>query len=204
MSSFRTLIILPVVSSLSIITSGCDTFQNSSKEEIGAAAGGVVCAAASAYLGGNLPPWAQAITTAGGTLICGYIGKQIGGLLDEQDRQTANKAAQQALATGKVQRWSNPQTNVSGKSRVVATSSRLTDKGRRPCKTVQNSVTLADGSTTSEDMLICQGTNGQWEPQSDAVTANGTAPADSSATGGVLDTATEKANDALDVIKEMF
>lgn len=175
-----------------------------SKEDTGALVGAGVCATAASYAGSKLPTWLQPIATGGSAVICSYLGKQIGSLLDEQDRQSANEAAQQALATGKVQRWSNPQTNVSGKSKVVATSSRLTDKGRRPCKTVENSITLADGKVVSENMLICQGTNGQWEPQSDAVTASDTAPADSSATGGVLDTATEKATEIFDAVKDAF
>lgn len=204
MMRLRAAISLPVALSVSILTSGCDTLKNGSSEEIGTAAAAAVCGTAGAYFGGNLPAWAQAVTTAGGAFICGYIGKQIGSLLDEQDRQQANDAAQQALATGKVQSWSNPQTNVSGKSRVVATSSQQTDKGRRPCKTVQNSVTLADGKSTSEDMLVCKGRDGQWEPQSDTVTASGPAPADSSATGEMLDTAKEKASDAIEAIEKMF
>ena len=192
---------LAQVSFLCVISlTGCE----GSKRDTAALIGAGVCSAAGTYLGGNLPTLVRSAAIGGSALICGYIGQQIGDLLDEQDRQTANKAAQQALATGKVQRWSNPETKTSGKSTIIGTSSKLTDKGRRPCKTSQNTVTLADGKSFSENMTICQGADGQWQPQSDTATASGPAPADSSATGGVLDTAKEKAGELYDKVKGAF
>lgn len=181
--------------------SGCG---GGSKQDTGALIGAGACAAATTYMGDKLPAFIKSAAVGGSAMICQYVGKQIGSLLDEQDRQQANEAAQQALATGKVQRWSNSKTNVSGKSTIVGTSSKLTDKGRTTCKTMRNSLTLADGKSTSEDMLVCKGRDGQWEPQSDTFTADDSAPADSSATGGVLDNAQEKAGEALDKIKGVF
>lgn len=92
---------------------------------------------------------------------CGYLGGQIGLALDEMDREKMNEAAQAALDTGKVQTWDNPETDTSGTAKIIKTGGAARAGGN--CKTVRNTIVLADGSSKQEDVTACKNANGEWE-----------------------------------------
>jgi surface antigen len=186
------------IACLSLI-GGCDTIESSDKETIGATAGAAACGVIGTQFGTSLPTWAQPMVVAGGAVACGYVGKQIGAYLDEQDRQSMNEAAQQALKTGKVQSWSSPDGKVKGSAQIVRNAV-PTDKESN-CKTIRQTVTLANGSKKQEDLLTCKGPDGRWAIQQDAAVAGaGPAPESGSTAGGALDWAKDKAGTLSDAI----
>jgi surface antigen len=65
-----------------------------------------------------------------------------------------NTAAQQALASNRVQTWSNPQSGVSGQAVPVRAGGN--------CREVRQTITLEDGSPREETITACRGANG-WE-----------------------------------------
>jgi surface antigen len=85
-------------------------------------------------------------------------GRQIGAYLEAQDRERMNTAAQQALPTGRVQTWSNPQSGVSGS----AVASRAPAQSGEECRVVRQTVTLANATPQEESITACREPNG-WE-----------------------------------------
>ncbi len=84
----------------------------------------------------------------------GWLGHQIGCALSPRDQQRASDAVVGTVATGRNQTWSSPDTGASGQTRVVDSSGN--------CRTVEQVVTLADGTQRSEQVRACRGANG-WE-----------------------------------------
>jgi surface antigen len=118
---------------------------------VGAMAGGLGAAFLNRGGGSTLQRFAApALGTAAG----GWIGSQIGCALAPPDQQRASAAVASTAATGRGQTWSSPDTGVSGQTRVVATGD--------TCRTIEQVVTLSDGSQRTEQVRACRGANG-WE-----------------------------------------
>jgi surface antigen len=97
-------------------------------------------------------------TTSLGMLVGGSIGRS----LDDQDRQKMEVAAQDALNSNRVQTWGSPDKKTSGTVRPISTT---TSAQAGTCRTIQQTVALADGSKHQENVTACKGADGQWEVQ---------------------------------------
>lgn len=143
----------------------CSQPGDTAKETYGKTAGMTLCRAGAKYLpteGKSLLRIVGGGSTIGASaLSCGYLGGQIGAYLDEQDRQKMSDAAQAALDTGKVQTWDSDETASSGRSEVVKTAHAARQDGN--CKTVRNTVVLADGARKQENVTACKNAEGEWE-----------------------------------------
>lgn len=145
--------------------SACTQPGDTSKQTYGEIVGMKLCRAGARYLpteGKSLLSSLGVSTIGASALGCRYIGGQIGLALDEMDREKMNEAAQAALDTGKVQTWDNPETDTSGTAKIIKTGSAA--KGGGDCKTVRNTLVLADGTRKQEDVTACKNTDGEWEP----------------------------------------
>lgn len=146
---------------LLLALTGCQTTNQTLGTTLGAVGGGLV---GSQIGGGSGRYWA----TAGGVLAGALIGNQVGAYLDAQDQQKLASATQQTFETGKTQRFSNPQTGVSATTKIVETPkaveakvARLEDKEQ--CNTVQQQITLKDGSQKVENITACKGPDGWYQ-----------------------------------------
>lgn len=142
----------------------CTQPGNTSKEATGQALGARACRSGMKWIPREIRSISReiGITPLSGSVFgCGYLGGQIGLALDEMDREKMNEAAQAALDTGKVQTWDNDETANSGTAKIVKTASAA--KGRGDCKTVRNTIVLADGSRKQEDVTACRNADGGWE-----------------------------------------
>ena len=96
-----------------VIVSGCEEVPN---KEVGALGGAAVGAAVGNVLGDGS---GEALATVGGAVAGAAIGSEIGRYLDEQDQQELAQSTVSTAETGRSQGWSNPETGVSGRTRVV-------------------------------------------------------------------------------------
>lgn len=144
--------------------SACTQPGGRSKEATGTAMGANVCRTAAKYLPGEATSLLRSmgVSTLGASMYsCGYLGGQMGLALDDMDREKMNEAAQAALDTGEVTTWDNGETASSGSAQVLKTAP--TGRGRGECKTVRNTIILADGSRKQEDVTACRNADGGWE-----------------------------------------
>lgn len=109
---------LSAIAMLCLVLGSCVQTDRGKGQLLGGAGG----ATAGAVIGHSIGGRGGAIL---GALIGGAAGTLIGGeiaqYLSEQDRQTAEVAAADALSTGRDQEWSNAETGVSGKATVTQT-----------------------------------------------------------------------------------
>ncbi len=104
---------------LSLMLTACNKYTHEISTAIGAGTGALL-----GYLIGDDD--IRILTTSGGAVIGGFIGSEIGKYLETQDQKKHALATQKAFSTGKNQSWSNPETNTSGKARVVNSSTEKT------------------------------------------------------------------------------
>ncbi|MGG5812386.1 hypothetical protein [Falsiroseomonas sp. CW058] len=145
----------PVLLIVACLLSACGT-NGMDRQTTGTAVGAFAGGAAGALASRGGPAWLRPLAPLAGALGGALIGRGIGSYLDEQDRQRMNTAAQQALASNRVQTWSNPQSGVSGQAVPVRASGN--------CREVRQTITLADGTPREETITACRGANG-WEVQ---------------------------------------
>lgn len=165
-----------IVFFLAFALSGCATqgggynspFGQMNTAEI---AGSVLGAAAGAYGGSRIGHGATPyITGALGAAAGAWLGKSIASYLTQSAQQQMAGATQQAVQSGQPQVWSDPQSGTSGRAEVIRTfttpqsasiPSSSTSQSR-PCRTVEQTITLSNGSKRKEQVTACQGANG-WE-----------------------------------------
>jgi surface antigen len=129
-----------------------------SQEKSAAAIGGTAAALATALLPRQMGKDVRALITVGAVTGGALIGRQVGRYLDAQDRERMNASAQQALDTGQVQTWSNPDTGTAGR---VVSSAAPASSGPN-CRILSQTVTFADGRQEAESVTTCRGRDG-WE-----------------------------------------
>jgi outer membrane lipoprotein SlyB len=144
-----------VAGAMSVSLIGC-TGTGGPKEEsgavIGAVAGGLLGAAIGGGRGGQAIA-AAVIGAAAGSM----IGAAIGAELDEQDRLEMQRMTQASFETGAPRAYVSKRTGVRAKTRVVKTTKTADNK---TCRTVQQEVTLKDGTTKSDTVSACKSDQG--------------------------------------------
>lgn len=148
-----------------LFLSGCSQVENSDKQTMGAGIGAVACGTLGAVLTKGSNKLTRSLAAAGGALGCGFLGSQIGSYLDAQDKQKMEDAAQAALATGEPQGWTSPGNKTSGTATIVPAAGNAQADAGANCRTIRNSITLADGTEKQEDVTACEGPDGEWEVQ---------------------------------------
>lgn len=100
-----------VISGLLLMT-GCQT----TKQDAGTVIGGLLGAAAGSQFGDG---GGRIVGVIVGAAAGAWIGNQIGQYLDEEDQKELAKATQTTAVSGETVTWSNPDTGVTGTTRVV-------------------------------------------------------------------------------------
>lgn len=117
---------------------------------IGAGIGGVIGSQFGGSTGGRL---AAGVLGAG---IGGLIGGGIGAKLDAEDRARLNRITTASVRSGRSGSFRNAKTGVRGSTQVVQTK----NANGQLCRTVQQNVTLNDGTTSTDRVTGCKGPNG--------------------------------------------
>jgi surface antigen len=117
----------------------------------GAAAGGLLAAAVGA----------SPVGLAAGVLLGGLAGGAIGNYLDNQDKEQALKAQQQALASnksGQTTTWSNPDTGHSG---TYTPTNTYTTADGKTCRDYTQTVVI-NGKEEKATGTACKMADGTW------------------------------------------
>ena len=163
-------IIMGIVLCGIVVLTGCENLDAITKQHVGTAIGVAAGIGVGSRIGKGSGRVAATVVGAG---IGGWIGNRIGAYLDEQDQGNMRMATQKAAMTGQAQQWSNPNTGISGRAEIVRTttnrqqtSTSSTYPGTAPaarlCRTIRQTIVLADGTEQEEMITSCQGSNG-WE-----------------------------------------
>jgi hypothetical protein len=84
--------------------------------------------------------------------------------LDACDQQWVTHSTQQTLDSGQTTQWSG-ETGTSGANKIVPTDPAvLASNPGKICRTVQQSITLSDGSAGVQKVAACKGDDGVWQP----------------------------------------
>lgn len=160
----RAIVVCAPVLFYSILIAGCSSLENADKKTVGIGIGATACAAAASIFTKNASRFNRALITAGSAAGCGWLGGQIGAYLDEKDREKMNEAAQAALDTGEVQTWDSDENETSGTAEVIPTApNSQASAADADCRTIRNTVTLADGSEKQDEVTACRNASGRWE-----------------------------------------
>lgn len=109
--------LLVVVCAATLVTAGCQTTNKDLSTVGGAVVGGVI---GSQFGSGS----GRLIATAGGAVVGAMVGRELGRYLDERDRQQLENATATTAATGEAETWENPDSGVSGRTKVVKKEAR--------------------------------------------------------------------------------
>lgn len=145
---------LAVAGAMSVSLVGC-AGTGGPKEESGAVLGAVAGGLIGAAVGGR--GGAAVASALIGAAAGGMIGAAIGAELDEQDRQEMERMTQASFETGAPRSYVSKRTGVRAKTRVVKTTKTAENK---TCRTVQQEVTLKDGTTRTDTVSACKGDQG--------------------------------------------
>jgi surface antigen len=145
---------LAVAGAMSVSLVGC-TGTGGPKEESGAVLGAVAGGLIGAAVGGR--GGAAVASALIGAAAGGMIGAAIGAELDEQDRQEMERMTQASFETGAPRSYVSKRTGVRAKTRVVKTTKTAENK---TCRTVQQEVTLKDGTTRTDTVSACKSDQG--------------------------------------------
>lgn len=145
----------PASSETANASGGCSAGQKMGGS-IGSAFGAILgqattSLASSGEAGAVLAPLNVTETSSAGF---GLLGSEIGCALTTEDQKKAVSAVQVTTISGQPQTWSGTQPGVSGQTQVIASSGQ--------CRTVQQTVTLADNSQRTGQTTSCNGPNG-WQ-----------------------------------------
>lgn len=146
---------LAVAGAMSVSLVGCAGTGGSKEESgavLGAVAGGLIGAAVGGGRGG-----ASVASAIIGAAAGSMIGAAIGAELDEQDRQEMERMTQASFETGAPRSYVSRRTGVRAKTRVVKTTRTAENK---TCRTVQQEVTLKDGTTKTDTVSACKSDQG--------------------------------------------
>jgi len=145
-----------------MVVSACQPGQGPSwmtKENVGAATGAV----GGAWIGSNVGKGKGNIAAiAAGTLLGGYLGKEVGASLDRADMAYYNRTSQNALESapvGSTSTWQNPDSG--NKGTFTPTKTFKTEQGTY-CREYQQTVTI-DGKTQQAYGQACRQPDGTWQ-----------------------------------------
>ncbi|MCP5367936.1 MAG: SH3 domain-containing protein [Hyphomicrobiales bacterium] len=100
-----------------LVLSGCQANKKDIGMIVGAGAGALI----GAQFGGGA---GKILAIVGGAVAGAWLGGQLGKYLDEQDQKRLAESTQRTAVTGQSQTWKNPETGVSGRTRVVDTETK--------------------------------------------------------------------------------
>jgi surface antigen len=100
-----------------VLLAGCET-TNVDGRTVGTALGAVGGAIVGSQFGSGA---GRVVATLVGGAAGAWLGNQIAGLLAEPDQQRASAAVQESAVSGQNTTWRNPESGVSGRTRVVET-----------------------------------------------------------------------------------
>lgn len=139
-----------ICGAFAISLSACETIQTG--EGIGTIAGGALGGLA----GNQLAKENKGLWTLAGAAAGAFIGNQIGKYVDERDQPKVAEATVNAAESGTEQDWKSEETGASGTAKVVAVDEVAN------CKEIEQTVSLADGTTASETVKACKDPDGVW------------------------------------------
>ena len=113
---------LALITAATLLIGGCQSFDQEDSKVFGAVAGGTLGAVGGYFLGNQLGGTATtALVMAAGAATGAWLGSQIAAYLTEEDQKKAVESVQMAAVTGETNTWENPDTGVSGTTKVVST-----------------------------------------------------------------------------------
>ena len=159
--------------------------QNSSNSAYKEAAFTLGGSGLGAYIGSQFGKGSgKTVATLAGAAIGGFAGNNIASMLSKEDQQKLSTNTIKTVETGKSQSFHNPNTGISSTTKVVdngkkGTASNNNSSGtfRRSsqhdmsetssvandtCKTVEQSITLKDGTIKQQNVEMCKGPKG-WK-----------------------------------------
>jgi surface antigen len=132
--------------------------------------GALVGGAAGGLLGSQVASGDTQIATAlAGTVIGAYLGYEIARRLTAEDKTQLATATEDALRTpepGEPVEWENPESGNSGTvtaGDVYVRPAAATTESPRPCRDVEQTIVLADGTSERVSATACQTEDGAWE-----------------------------------------
>jgi surface antigen len=152
-----------------VLLAGCQQGSNGlggNEQLLGALLGG----AAGGALGSQVATGDTRIaTTLVGTLVGGYLGYEIASRLTREDQTQLGAATEEALdapEAGEPVEWRNPESGNSGTvtaGDVYVRPAGATRTSTLPCRDVEQTVVLADGTSETVTTTACQSESGTWE-----------------------------------------
>ena len=138
--------------------SGPNKLSNLNGCTVGAAAGGALGVIGGAFAAqGSRSTLIKYGAPVGLGAAGALLGSAIGCALNDTDKKRAAESVSVTTMTGKPQTWSGSEPGVSGDTRVVSRQGN--------CRTVEQNVTLNDGTQKTEQVQACKTANG-WEVSS--------------------------------------
>ncbi len=141
-----------VMGTIASLLSGC----GGPGQTFGQVGGGVVGGLLGSMVGKGR---GRLVATAVGAVLGSMAGGAFGQQFDEKDKNLANRAADDCLATGQTSSWSNPNTGHSGQ--FIPEPARYNSAGRK-CRKVKMLVYSADGQPMEVYQYAEQGADGRW------------------------------------------
>jgi surface antigen len=115
-------------------------------------------AAAEGSAGSTQPGAGIATTPIAATLAGSYFGDHLGSRFDDNARQAAAAAEQQALAANVPADWRDPQSDTSGRVRPLRS---FVDAAGRTCREYSQTVSIA-GQRRGDTGIACRQSDGSW------------------------------------------
>ena len=146
----------PILSSVAaiVLLSGCETIDSAAS--IGTGAG----AAIGGLLGNQIADENKTLWTMAGLAAGSFVGREIGKLLDESEKESVAESTVQSAETGETKKWSKTETGNSGSAKVIKT---VETEENKTCREIQQTVSLADGTTKQDSVTACKGEDGAWQ-----------------------------------------
>ena len=141
-----------------LLVPACEDVQNNPKRTLGTAGGAVLGGVIGSQIGGGS---GQLWATGAGAVLGGLLGSNIGASLDELDRMKINQAniEAQSAPIGQEIYWNNPDSGNSGSVTPVRDGQSASGA---ICREYKQSVTI-DGNFQTMYGTACQNPDGTWQ-----------------------------------------
>jgi len=137
----------------SFVLAGCQGTGNKDLAQLGGAAAG---AALGSQVGGDST--GQALGAAAGAALGGFLGGEAYDYLSSNDRQMLASSTRSTAYTGQPNAFRNQNTGVSGQTYV--SGQYRSEQSDLPCREIQQTVKLPDGTTQEHAVLACKQPDG--------------------------------------------